>query len=122
MIAHAVLGSIAVLFLFPAGGLWIYLWRDSETGQGKRWAVRVHSALQMFAFLMYCATAALGLWMAIKFQIVRLEIREGNCADDDLDRRWQRLCPPQTLPSHHWTDPAGLSLRASFLATGERSY
>lgn len=55
-IAHAVVGSVAVLFVFPFGATVFRVW-DHRHG------VWVHAGIQGFGYLLYLATAAMGLWM-----------------------------------------------------------
>lgn len=63
-IAHAVLGSVAVMFVFPAGGMVLRLW-DHD------YCPWVHAAIQMVGYLLYLGTAAMGLWMGAVEKKVR---------------------------------------------------
>lgn len=66
-IAHAVVGSLTVLFVFPAGGIVLRLW-DHD------YCPWVHAGIQMFGYLLYLATAAMGIWMGAVEKKVRKTI------------------------------------------------
>ncbi|EXJ57491.1 hypothetical protein A1O7_07839 [Cladophialophora yegresii CBS 114405] len=55
-IAHAALGAIAFLFIFPLGGIIIKVYPHRHIA----W---IHAAIQAFGFAMYIACLGLGLWM-----------------------------------------------------------
>ncbi|ETI25456.1 hypothetical protein G647_02229 [Cladophialophora carrionii CBS 160.54] len=55
-VAHAVIGAIAFLFIFPFGGIVIKVWPHRHIA----W---FHAAIQAFGLAMYLACLCLGLWM-----------------------------------------------------------
>jgi hypothetical protein len=57
LIAHGVLASLAFVILFPAGAIAVRL----ASFPGIAW---LHSAFQIFAYLIYIAAAGLGIYMA----------------------------------------------------------
>ena len=71
-IAHVVLGMLAVLIIFPSGGIFINLAGDRTY---KVWKYGLHSAfihagIQIFGYMVYISAAALGIWMGRQFQVV----------------------------------------------------
>lgn len=64
-IAHAVLGSVTVLFVFPFGAILLRIWDHQHS-------VWVHATIQMVGYLLFLCTAAMGLWMGAVEKKVRL--------------------------------------------------
>ena len=63
LIAHGVLASLAFIVLFPAGATIIRLLSFPHL-------IWFHTAIQVFAYLIYAAGAGIGIWLAIETEEV----------------------------------------------------
>lgn len=62
LIAHAVLGSAAWAFFFPIGAIFLRLNINHPI------MLRLHIFFQIFAYILYVAAAAMGIWLAFQVQ------------------------------------------------------